>query len=171
MYWYLKCFVLFVVVVVLCIYFVFLCPCVLFYTDFYYIVTVLCVHSYCYSIYSNTAPSSSKKSFNKNISSSSSSLDDSGDDENNKGGCKGQIVVIDYAGTDYDAKIVADWGDDTYAIQYNDPLQKNQKKFSGSVTDVIQGLSIRWNVKSKLDIHPYNSQAPGKLMGTLILHV
>ena len=147
------------------------CPCVLFYTDFYCVVTVFCVHSYCYSIYSNTAPSSSKKSFNKNISSSSSSLDDSGDDENNKGGCKGQIVVIDYAGTDYDAKIVADWGDDTYAIQYNDPLQKNQKKFSGSVTDVIQGLSIRWNVKSKLDIHPYNSQAPGKLMGTLILHV
>ena len=81
------------------------------------------------------------------------------DPVNNIGGRKGQIVVIDYAGTDYDAKIVADWGDDTYAIQYNDPLQKNGKKFSGSVTDVIQGLSIRWNVKSKLDIHPYNSQA------------
>ena len=24
---------------------------------------------------------------------------------------------------------MADWGDDTYAMQYNDPLQKNQKKF------------------------------------------
>ena len=69
------------------------------------------------------------------------------------GGRKGQIVVIDYAGTDYDAKILADWGNDTYAIQYNDPSQ--QKKFSGEVTEVIQGLSIQWNVKSKLVVHPF----------------
>jgi hypothetical protein len=39
-------------------------------------------------------------------------------------------VVVDYAGTDYDAKIVADWGDDTYAIQFTTILCRRIKKNS-----------------------------------------